>query len=481
MLKKSLVLIGVTAAFYLQAQDISVIRNSIDVYSNTPMTGSSKFNAMAGSNGALGGDATSLLTNPAGLGVAIAGDVSATLSITGNKNTSTLAGSAVNYNITKGNIGNAGGVATFQLMTESPWKFINLGASISTQSLENYVETGGNTNISIPKNLVDDSGNAVVGNLAYLGHAYNRYGTQTKFNLGVGANYNNSLYLGASINMHYVDLEQYDSANFGLDLDNTIYSFDKQYTPFSEKSNGFSATLGVIGKITNQLRLGASIESPTWWSMDRIYSDYYTGTDGLIYFDNFVEDRSFRSPMKATLSGAFVPTKNFAINVDYTLGLTKPKYKVQGDAESELNSFFGDSYKNLSEIRVGAEYRIKAFRLRGGYSYASSPFDAMTISSFSNSGVAGDNNYSDLILGARNTIGAGLGYDFGKFYVDAAYQNISSEYKNPFLSGNEVVKNGTVVSTGYYSGDFDVLTSTSAVSDVKNIRNNFFLTVGWKF
>lgn len=481
MLKKSLVLIGVTAVFYLQAQDISVIRNSIDVYSNTPMTGSSKFNAMAGSNGALGGDATSLLTNPAGLGVAIAGDVSATLSITGNKNTSTFAGSSVNYNITKGNIGNAGGVATFQLMTESPWKFINLGASISTQSLENYVETAGNTNISIPKNLVDDSGNAVVGNLAFLGHAYNRYGTQTKFNLGVGANYNNSLYLGASINMHYVDLEQYDSANFGLDLDNTIYSFDKQYTPFSEKSNGFSATLGVIGKITNQLRLGASIESPTWWSMDRIYSDYYTGTDGLIYFDNFIEDRSFRSPMKATLSGAFVPTKNFAINVDYTLGLTKPKYKVQGDAESELNSFFGDSYKNLSEIRVGAEYRIKAFRLRGGYSYASSPFDAMTINSFSNSGVAGDNNYSDLILGARNTIGAGLGYDFGKFYIDAAYQNISSEYKNPFLSGNEVVKNGTVVSTGYYSGDFDVLTPTSAVSDVKNIRNNFFLTVGWKF
>ncbi|WP_435522682.1 hypothetical protein [Chryseobacterium indoltheticum] len=134
-----------------------------------------------------------------------------------------------------------------------------------------------------------------------MGHAYNRYGTQTKFNLGVGANYNNSLYLGASINMHYADLEQYDSANFGLDLDNTIYSFDKQYTPFSEKSNGFSATLGVIGKITNQFRLGASIETPTWWNIDRIYSDYYTGSDGLIYYDNFTEDRSFRSPMKKLL------------------------------------------------------------------------------------------------------------------------------------------------------------------------------------
>lgn len=466
---------GITATFYLQAQDISTIRNSIDVYSNTPMIGSSKFNAMAGSNGALGGDATSLLTNPAGLGVAIAGDVSATLSIENYKNTSSLAGPSINYNQTKANIGNIGGVATFQLMTESPWKFINLGASLSTQTLENYVESPGNTNVSIAKDLVDSSNNPVVGNLSYLGHAYNRYGTQTKFNLGVGANYNNALYLGASINMHYVDLEQYDSANFGLDLDNTAYTFDKQYTPFSEKSNGFSASVGVIGKITNQLRLGASIESPTWWSLDRIYTDYYTGTDGYIYADNFVEDRRFRSPMKATLSGAFVPTKNFAINVDYTLGLTKPKYKVQGDAESELNSFFSDSYKNLSEVKIGAEYRIKALRLRGGYSYASSPFDNMTISAFDNNGNAADRNYSNLILGDRNTIGAGIGYDFGKFFIDAAYQNITSEYKNPFLSGNESF------GTGYYSGDFDVATPNSVVSDVKNVRNNFFLTVGWKF
>jgi hypothetical protein len=50
-----------------------VIRNTVDVYSNTPMVGSAKFNAMAGANGALGGDANSLLTNPAGLGLLFLG------------------------------------------------------------------------------------------------------------------------------------------------------------------------------------------------------------------------------------------------------------------------------------------------------------------------------------------------------------------------------------------------------------------------
>lgn len=476
MLKKSLVIMSVSAAFFAQAQDISVIRNSVDVYSNTPMIGSSKFNAMVGSNGALGGDATSLLTNPAGIGVAIAGDVSGTLAITNNKNTSSLAGSSINYNVDKVNIGNVNGVATFQLMTETPWKFINVGANISTQSIENYVETPGNSNVSISKALVDSQGNDVVGNLSYLGQAYNRYGTQTKFNIGVGANYNNALYLGASINLHGVDMEQFDSAVFGLDLDNSVATYDKQYTPFSEKSSGFSGSFGVIGKVNNQLRLGASIETPTWWTIDRAYRDYYDGGDG-IFYDDFVEDRTFRSPMKATLSGAFVPNKNFAINVDYTLGLTKPKYKVQGPAETELNSFFSDNYKNLSEVKVGAEYRIKAFRLRGGYSYASSPFDTTTISAYSSAGMAGDNSYSNFILGERNTIGAGIGYDFGNFYIDAAYQNINSQYKNPLLAGYEFDD----YNTGYYSGDFDVTTPTSVVSDVKNVRNNFFLTVGWKF
>lgn len=476
MLKKSFAIMSISAAFFVQAQDISVIRNSIDVYSNTPMIGSSKFSAMVGSNGALGGDATSLMTNPAGIGVAIAGDVSGTLSVTNNKNTASLAGSSLNYNINKVNIGNVNGVATFQLLTESAWKFVNVAANISTTSIENYVESPGNSNISIAKNLVDQDGNNVIGNMSYLGHAYNRYGTQTNFNVGVGANYNNALYFGASINMHGVNMEQFDSAVLGLDLDNSTTTFDKQYTPYSENSSGFSGSLGVIGKVSNQLRLGASIETPTWWTIDRAYRDYYDGSDG-IYYDNFIEDRSFRSPMKATLSGAFVPNKNFAINVDYTLGLTKPRYQVQGAAESELNSFFNDNYKNLSEIKVGAEYRIKALRLRGGYSYASSPFDTTTISAFSNAGSVADNSFSNFILGDRSTIGAGIGYDFGKFYVDAAYQNISSEYKNPFLAGYEFDN----YNTGYYSGDFDVTTPTSVVSDVKNIRNNFFLTVGWKF
>ena len=107
---------------------------------------------------------------------------------------------------------------------------------------------------------------------------------------------------------------------------------------------------------------------------DRVYSE--VGSDNLGYYgDTYTEDRKLSSPMKATVSGAFVASKNFALNVDYTLGLTKPKYKVQGAAESQLNSFFNSDYKNLSELKVGGEYRYNNFRLRGGYAIANSPFE----------------------------------------------------------------------------------------------------------
>ncbi|MNY09657.1 hypothetical protein D3C86_1425890 [compost metagenome] len=155
--------------------------------------------------------------------------------------------------------------------------------------------------------------------------------------------------------------------------------------------------------------------------------------------------------------------------------MTKPKYKVYGEAEQELNDFFDDSYKNSSEVRVGAEYRINAFRLRGGYAYQGNSFDNLSLLAYNDNGSTSNQSFSNLLAGKRNTIGAGLGYDFRAFYIDASYQNITSEYSSPFLQGN------VDYNSGYFNGGFDVNSDAYAVSKVKNNRSNFFVTVGWKF
>ncbi|MGG5210313.1 OmpP1/FadL family transporter [Chryseobacterium sp. MIQD13] len=467
MLKKSLVLMGVAAAFYAQAQDVSILRNTVDVYSSTPMVGSSKFNAMAGANGALGGDANSLLTNPAGLGVAISGEVSGTLSIAGNKNKSTWAGSTIDYSKTNTDLGNIGGVIAFPLRSESGWKFINIGINYSNQSLDNYVESPGSSDVI--KDFTDRSA-------SLAGHAYNRYGNLSKTSFGVGANYNHNLYIGAGLNFFNASIDQYDSAAF-QSLDNgSIEYFNRQNTPYFERSSGFSASVGVIGKLSPNFRIGGAIETPTFWRIQKDYNFYNDpdNGDGVGY-----EDRDLTTPLKATISAAFVASKNFSLNVDYTLGLTRPKYKVVTGAESELNSFFKDNYKNVSEVRIGAEYRVKQFRLRGGYSYISNPFDALTVSQVNPDASTSDRSYSDMMLNNRNLASFGLGYDFKSFYIDASYQYVTSKYSNPFLRGIETGNPST--DTAYYSDTTIMSSDYFAVSEVKNNRNNFFITFGWKF
>ena len=467
MIKKSLMILSISAAYFANAQDVSTIRNTAEVYSNSSLNGSSKYNSMAGSMGALGGDFSVLNSNPAGIGVSIASEISGTLSVGNSKNSTSLYGSTMEYKINNTDVGNVGGIASFQIEGSTPWKFVNIGVNYSNQSLEDYSQSPGNSGLVYP---IYDQNNVLVTNLTFGGHAYNRYGDVSKMSIGVGGNYDNKFYLGAGLNFHNANLEQYDSARFTSSSNNVTETFSKQYTPFSESSSGFSASVGVIGKINPQFRLGASVETPTWWNIARVYTEYENPTDG-----TYSEDRNLTSPMKATLSAAFVPNKNFAINVDYSLGLTKPKYKVYGEAETELNKFFSDHSNSLSEVKVGAEYRIQQFRLRGGYAFSSSPFDAMTISSLSNIGDVSNNSYSNLFLGKRNTIGAGIGYDFKAFYIDAAYQNVSSEYNSPFIQGS------FANNTGYFSNNYIVEVNSSIVSNVKNKKDNFFITLGWKF
>lgn len=466
MIKKSLSILTIAVAYFANAQDVSTLRNTAEIYGNSSMMGSSKYNAMAGSMGALGGDFSTLNSNPAGIAVSIASEFSGTLSIQSNKNTTTYAGKSLDYKINKTDLGNIGGIATFPIEGSSPWKFVNIGVNYSNQSIEDYTETPGNS--SLVYDIYDPTG-TLVDQLAFNGHAYNRYGNLSKMSVGVGANYNNNIYLGLGLNFHNVGLDQYDSASF---TGNSGFSdvYNKQYTPFSESSDGFSASVGVIGKISPQFRLGASVETPTWWNIQRAYSEYDNPTDG-----TYTEDRKLSSPMKATVSAAYVANKNFAINVDYTLGITKPKYKEYGSAETELNNFFSNNSANLSEVKVGAEYRINAFRVRGGYGFASSPFDSVSLSTLSSTGTIGNNSYDDLLVGKRNTIGAGIGYDFQSFYIDAAYQNVSSDYSSPFIQGSQANNSG-------YFGSRNVINSdASLVSTVKNKKDNFFITLGWKF
>ncbi len=85
MNKKIFSILGLSVGALFYSQDVSVIRNTVDVYSDTQPNGSAKYMGMAGAMGAMGGDASSINVNPAGIAVNIVGEFSGTLNALGNK------------------------------------------------------------------------------------------------------------------------------------------------------------------------------------------------------------------------------------------------------------------------------------------------------------------------------------------------------------------------------------------------------------
>lgn len=471
MTKKISILAGISASALFFAQDVSIIRNTSTIYDNISSLGTARYSAMAGSMGALGGDASVLNTNPAGLGVFITDDVSASLVINSNKSTASLAGKSTSQNTSKVNLGSANGVLSFQTKENSAWKFVNVGINYVTQNVNDKLQSPGNANITqaiIPQGQTSPSDYNI-----FEGHLYKTIGHRSKLNLGIGGNYDNKIYIGAAVNFSSVNIEQYDEVKVSSLNTRTSKYFTKQNTPYIEEGDGFSLSLGVIGKLSNAVRLGAAIESPTWYSIDREYNFYSRNSLGLSQ-NSYTENRTFRTPTKLTLSGAFIPNKHFAFNVDYRVDLGKPNFGG-GAADVQLNNFYESTYKAQHEVRIGGEYRIKSFRVRGGYAFTTSPFKDHTETMFDNNANVVSGKLSNYIVGKTQVISGGIGYDFKMFYIDASYQHRTHEHSNPFFAGTYVNRDGNG-SEGNYS-----VSDTSIVSNAKNQKGQLILTLGWKF
>ena len=465
MTKKISILAGISASALFFAQDVSIIRNTSTIYDNISSLGTARYNAMAGSMGALGGDASVLNTNPAGLGVFITDDISASLAINSTKSTASLAGKSTSQNMSKANLGNASGVLSFQSNEQNAWKFVNVGINYVTQNVSDKLQSPGNANIIVGQGSTNPS--------AFEGHLYETIGHRSKLNLGIGGNYDNKIYIGAAVNFSSVNIEQYDEVKVSSLNTGKAKYFSRQNTPYIEDADGFSLSLGVIGKLSNAVRLGASIESPTWYSIDREYN-YYRINGSVLSINGYTESRTFRTPTKLTLSGAFIPNKHFAFNVDYRVDLGKPNFGG-GAGDVQLNNFYESTYKAQHEVRIGGEYRINSFRIRGGYAFTTSPFKDHTEKMFDNNANVVNGKLSNYIVGKTQVISGGIGYDFKLFYIDASYQHRTHEHSNPFFAGS------------YFNRDWDgspgnnSTSTTSIVSNAKNQKGHLILTLGWKF
>lgn len=204
-------------------------------------------------------------------------------------------------------------------------------------------------------------------------------GYNGKLSFNASGQYRDKFFFGFNVNTRFIDYTQVTS--FYEENSNNILSgvqrlqFDNELTTYG---NGISFQLGAIAKLNKEIRFGLAYESPTWYQIsDRLsqgissISANSTGELPTVNVNpmiiNIYEPYQLRTPGKWTGSFGYIYKKSGLLSVDYSIkdysNMAFSPNNDYGNINSEIKNNLGVS----TELRIGGEYRIKAFSLRAGY------------------------------------------------------------------------------------------------------------------
>ena len=478
----------------------AVAQNSIDAlrFSRLNYLGTAKFNAMGGSFGALGGEISGLNINPAGIGVYRSSEFtfSSGLNFTNlETNYRNELRSTDDFNF---NIPNIGYVGSYK-GDPNGWKNYSFGisynraSSFNTESelfgtAENSTITNDYTNILNGNNASTTQVNAY----AYpfgASEAYQIYilnydslnsqftsapeiydataeqrrqvetrGNQSETSFTFGGNYQDRLYLGGGISYQRIRFERdYTfTENYSYDPPATL---NESYlaTTYEERTSlitlgsGINFKLGAIYRINDALRVGAAIHSPTFFGMNEEYT--FDSNSEFANGDTYVADGTtssyryqLRTPVRYQASFAYLYLRKVAVNLDYEyVDYSTAKLDDARNYEfdySASNQEINTNLKGTHNFRLGAEYNLQPFVIRGGFRHEDNPFAS---------------NLEFNPDETRTTYSIGGGYKSKNYNVDVALARSSMNTKDP------------------------VYRSSTAAASIDQNKYNLIFTVGWRW
>jgi len=526
MLKKMVFAIIMTGTCYtLHAQTID---DALRFGTSNPM-GTARAQSVGGALGALGGEVSSIYVNPASTGFFRTSDFSFTLGFQNASNEGLYRGEKGNDS--KGNLNISNATIVFGGRRKKPgskWENFSFALGFNrTNNFNNRVYyTGNAVNSSLSAQYYLDAAANVTNNanpmeelggsqtIGFLAHssvlAYQTYlidnfldngqyhwyteastvdntinvrqermftskGSANEVSGSFGANYNNTLYLGGSINfptINYTHDKTWKETNINTaPVELNDFSVTER---LSTDGQGVNVKLGAIVKPVRALSLGLTVHSPSWiWLTDTYTTDMTTSTKthGIVSFgsadtNNGNADESkytLRTPWKGVVSATYLfapsadtrkPTGFLTFDYEY-VDYAAMKMSFRNDPsfdheDSQLrNDAIKSTYKGASNIRVGGELKLHVIAFRLGYSLYGSPYKKET----------------DLQDGVRSFYSGGIGYRNQGFYVDlgVVYGKRTNTETPYFTAANE---------QGY---------TTSPEAQIKGSTTNVLATFGWKF
>ena len=511
---------------------------------DTDLNGTARFVGMGGAMGALGGDISTMSTNPAGIGVFRRNDVSFTFGLNDTQAESTMRSLSASDNRTRMSFDQAGVVFSTKIGNQTPLRYVNYGVNYHKKRNFNKVMTmygdlggfsqtdqiawmannsryGGPVSLDHynkiytdlgenyygnkwsdvswlsvlgiqggligPEETTDETSNPILdsdgkqvldsdGNLLYYSGYYlgmpgyegqyksRETGGVNAIDFNISGNVNEQFYFGATFGFYDVNYKRTSEyIEFG-----ELYGADTDYilrNSFDTEGTGFDLKLGVIVRPieSSPFRIGLAVHTPTFYKLtDR----HWASLDALVGGQNYIGetdiahlDYELVTPWKFNFSLGHTIDNVLALGAEYEFtdySSAKLRYD-DGYKMYEENSWISDDLKGVHTLRLGMEARLMPeFSIRAGYNYSSAAFEKTAYKWLYPNSTRTDTEYENSL--AKNIFTVGLGYRIDQFYLDAAYQ-YTHQKGEFYLFDNENVP----------------------ATEVKNERNQFMVTLGYRF
>lgn len=492
----SLITIALFMPFLIQAQDLSDALR----YSNLTVSGTARAGAMGNAFGALGGDFTSASINPAGIGVYRSSELTITPLSGSTRIESIYYGSGREDSDYKFSLSNMSYVYSIPVAARNEAGIVSINLGVGYNRVKDFnsnsIIQGFNVNGSYMDYFADRANSGIWSDFyeelawktdmllydentkeyysdlqdANYGQSqrktYSKNGSIDEYSLVLGLNFNHKLYMGMAWGIN--DLYYSEGTSLYETDDNNDIPYFNNYrfnSYFSTYGIGHNFKFGVIYKPINEVRLGVSIHTPTYY---HLYDDFNTVMNSSVTYNDGSESYEqispyneynyrLQTPMRTTFSGAFVIGKKGLISADYELvnyGMSKLRNGGDGYNFYDENAEISEAYKTSGNLRVGGELMAtSSFSIRGGFEYHGSAYN--------------ENAFGTNQLNADSKMmvySTGIGYRTGLFFADLTYRYSKlDDYDYPYP---------TPVSTVY---------PEPQAASFKNIRNDILFTLGFKF
>ncbi|MBE6268479.1 MAG: hypothetical protein E7092_05745 [Bacteroidales bacterium] len=439
---------------------------------NPDLVGTARFVGMGGSMSALGGDISTMSTNPAGIGIYRSNDVAVSASLNLLNTKADFLGSVVERDNTQLSFDNFGLVLA-GYCGEGTLRYLNLGLNISHRNnfrkdfaMNGWYADGDFSQQYQMQSLYDqslpdlenincysymnprypwlpllayDAGIIdATGGINYLPtdatyYSEERGGTY-QVDCNLSCNINDRLYLGMTIGVQSIDYKRYSIYSEYDDV-GVIYDLENNFKTEGEATEiKFGAILRPFEY--SPFRMGLAFHLPTYYSLTDYSSAYIAGPSDengkykematnweSAYGEDYIVDYTVRSPWRMNVSAGYTFDNFIALNAEYELvDYSSAKMEYQDGPEMpDMNEEFRSNMKCSHIFRLGAEMRLDDnLSMRCGYNYISSAFEDDAWKYISPSSACTATEYTN--TAETNIFSLGLGYHGKSIYFDAAYQ-----------------------------------------------------------